>query len=188
MKKFILAAAVCATSLPAMAQSTADGFNWGGVYVGLAASYIDGKNRWDEDGSYKLDGRTRGAAFVGYNQQHGRFVFGLEAANTFGKFNEDGYPDYRYKNMQDFRVRVGHTYDRVMIYLAGGYSRARFAEPDDRITMNGFNLGLGVDYALTDHLIVGFDYTHRRFKRTSIDNDHIKGRVDSASLRLSYLF
>lgn len=190
MKKIIVSAALCALAAPALAQS--ESHNWGGAYIGLAATYVDGKNRYDMDGEYKLDGRTRPSAFVGFNQQHGRFIIGLEAGSTVGKVSEDGYSDYRYKHIHDVRVRLGHTYDRLMVYVAGGYSRARFETPADRVTKNGFNLGLGVEYALTEDLILGLDYTHRRFKRDGVDveggPDHLKSRVDSASLRLSYLF
>lgn len=188
MRKILLAALLGGFSAGALAQASAPP-QWGGFYVGAAAAHASGKNDWNELGRYRLDSRTLGAAFVGFNQQHGRFVIGAEASGVFGKLKEKTDPEYRYTQLQDVRLRVGHTYERVMVYVAGGYSRARFDDDGLRFTMTGYNLGAGVDFALGSNVILGLDYTARRFDdETCPHGRKVDGRVDTASLRLSYRF
>ena len=65
---------------------------------------------------------------------------------------------------------MGYAFDRVMIYAKGGYAGGKVgfkARDNDALVTyeqnewhNGYALGAGVDYALTDKLSLGVDYTH----------------------------
>lgn len=175
-------------TFPALAAPDTSTYDWRGFYAGISAGHISGKNHWDDLGNYRLKSSTRGAAFAGYNYQRGRHVLGIEAQQSFGSVAERDDAAYRYTSLQDLRIRIGHTYGRSMAYLAAGYSRARFHDDDARFSMNGFNLGAGVDFALGRNFAVGLDFTTRRFKDNCPHDRDIKGRVDSASVRLSYRF
>lgn len=188
MRLSLLAATFALTTLPTLAAADTAAHDWNGFYFGLSAGHLSGKNRWDDLGSYRLKSSTRASAFVGYNHQRGRQVFSIEALQGFGSVAERDDAAYRYTSLQDLRIRIGRTYGPSMAYVAAGYSRARFRDDDARFSMNGFNLGAGVDFALGRNLTLGLDFTTRRFKDNCPHDRDIKGRVDSASVRLSYRF
>ena len=66
--------------------------------------------------------------------------------------------------------RAGYAVDRFMIYAKGGYAsgKVNFRARDDKSLVtytkndrqNGYVLGGGIDYALSNHLIFGGDYSH----------------------------
>lgn len=92
------------------------------------------------------------------------------------------------------RVRVGYAADRWMPYIAGGVAYAKvdssFRIKDsagntvpgysvsDSDTMTGWTIGAGVDYAMTDHLILRAEYRYSDFGDQDYSNDNIKYNVD----------
>ena len=81
-------------------------------------------------------------------------------------------------------VKAGYGYGRVLPYLQGGIAYAsvdfedddRFDGFDDENVADdiGFAVGAGIDYALTDNVIVGGDYVYHNFSDfddSSIDFD-----------------
>jgi outer membrane immunogenic protein len=66
--------------------------------------------------------------------------------------------------------RVGIAFDRFMLYAKGGYAGGEvgFKARDNQALVtyqqnswqNGYALGAGLDYAVTDALTLGIDYTH----------------------------
>ena len=98
----------------------------------------------------------------------------------FGESRIDGY---RSKVKQDWmaavRARLGYAYDRFLPYIAGGvaftdieYKHRIFGDVteirfDDRSssskTRTGYTLGAGLDYAMTDHIILRAEYRYTDF-------------------------
>lgn len=123
-------------------------------------------------------------AHAGFNYQVGSIVFGIEGdvegLNARGGFNDPS----RVRSATDpgglvrvdrewqasVRGRIGYAFDRFMIFGTGG---AAFTEFDYRFfnplagfgeggkfSRTGFTVGGGVNYALTNHLILGLDYRY----------------------------
>ena len=116
-----------------------------------------------------------GGGHIGFNWQAGAFVFGAEGA-LFGADLEDTFihnPDLdEYTTSVDFIAtvsgRIGFAFDRALIYAKGGYAGANvsldYSDPDPFEASveewhHGFNVGGGIEYAVTDSIILGVEYT-----------------------------
>ncbi|AQX19208.1 outer membrane protein [Bartonella sp. WD16.2] len=89
------------------------------------------------------------------------------------------------------RVRLGFAFDRIMPYVAGGvaYSQIKASvttkaqgatteTPDEELsdskTMVGYTLGAGVDFAMTDSVMLRAEYRYSDFCKKSFINDNAK--------------
>ena len=93
MKKYLIAAAVCVSSIAVgLASASADELGqWNGLYLGVHAGISHGGSSTatgsassflgdiSDSGSFAHDPALLGGAQIGYNIQNGQFVFGLEA-------------------------------------------------------------------------------------------------------------
>ena len=104
-----------------------------------------------------------GGAQAGYNQQlPNKFVVGVEGDLDYSAL--EGKPSAagsaatkaRIDSLGTVRGRVGYAFDRVMPYVTGGY-----AGGNEKVTSstgnssgwrNGYALGGGVDYAITNNV------------------------------------
>jgi len=141
----------------AMTSPTPVGFNWSGFYFGGHGGYSF------VSGTGLSDGLEAGGQ-LGVNHQMGSLVAGLEIAGGYVHWGP-------VHTIGSVRLRAGYAFDRFLAYAAGGLGI------EDTV---GWTLGGGVEYALTDHWIIGAEYLHDSFV-----GDHqaeiIRGRV-------SYLF
>ncbi len=173
------------------------GYDWSGVYIGATAGYNWGKDRTAESGNwlgfpvnaifgYDVDGASGGVK-AGVNFQTGSFVYGaeadIEAANISGGFvdrvQNAGIGSDKYDWQASIRARMGYAVDRAMIYGTGGVSFAHIentysqvlipphvSESFDKVR-TGWTVGGGVDYALTDNVILGAEYRYTNFNAFS---------------------
>ncbi|MET2831976.1 outer membrane protein [Mesorhizobium shangrilense] len=143
----------------------------------------------DETGRFDPDS-VIGGLYLGYNHQinGGPWVVGVDGDLTFGgehkahkwSWSGDGVydPDHVTIGQIDYavalRARVGYAVDRWLPYVAGGVSTARFAFALDhdgtenwdfqqKQTLTGWNIGVGVEYAATDNLVVRAEYRYTDF-------------------------
>ena len=90
MKKYLIAAAACLSSMSIGLASSASADElgqWNGLYAGVHAGISHGGSStatgsagaFSLDGSFEHDPAILGGAQIGYNFQNGQFVFGLEA-------------------------------------------------------------------------------------------------------------
>ncbi|MCJ2067351.1 carbohydrate porin [Methylobacterium sp. J-030] len=148
-----------------------------------------------------------GGAFGGYNWQTGPWVYGVEAdlsasnlkrplpstITGFGYEDADAFNIIRAKTdvFGSLRARLGYSFERYLVYGAFGLSgtNARFIGnyPDidtgalnvakHEVSFIGFNIGAGVQYAITESLALGLDYRYldfgnsRRFSLGSVPGD-----------------
>lgn len=162
-----------------------------GGAIGYAFSDLDVKNRGLGDRfSYKnsLDGLT-GTAFAGVNYQFDAIVVGAEADVTIGDFGGkskgcgNGAPfNFTCKSNADdlfgtVRGRIGYAFDRMLVFGTGGLAiggdvdfkrDSPFGAPFDfrkksSGTRYGYAVGGGVDYAVTDNVIVRAEYQYVDF-------------------------
>lgn len=102
------------------------------------------------------------------------------------------------------RMRVGFSAHRVMPYIAGGIAYGQFqdvlstvitgSEPfnktsDATKTMIGYTLGGGVDFAMTDNLIVRAEYRYSDFgKKKFKDEIEVKYKTNDFRAGIAYKF
>lgn len=168
------------------AQPTA--YDWSGFYLGAIGSYGFGEDDWSLDGQFDLDGAAFGGGVIGYNQQWDSFVLGGELSAQFGHMQESGWPDFTYETLVDVKARAGFAMDRALFYVAGGYSFARFDEEGDDFDLHGYNVGGGIDFALTENVVLGAEYTFRGLNGDSASGQDVDGKVSTVSAKLTYKF
>lgn len=163
-------------------------YNWSGAYVGGQIGYGWGNDKWSFQGiNYTVPAKPDGflgGIYGGYNWQVGNgFVLGADADFTFSDMKESGIsgddggaPDarYGYGSKIDWtaalRGRVGYGIDRFLPYVAGGVAfahqnvSASLSAPfSESATRTGWTVGVGLDYAVTDNLIVRAEYRYSDF-------------------------
>lgn len=144
-------------------------FTWSGGYIGLqgGGAWADGDlSSAGADSTKNLDGGLFGA-FAGWNFQNDNIVYGVEGdmyynwndgdKNVFGTRGNVG-TDWA----GGVRGRLGYTFDRAMIYGTAGWTATRgFIElpgDDEKKTLNGWTIGAGLDYAVTDNIFARGEY------------------------------
>jgi outer membrane immunogenic protein len=162
-----------------------------------------------------------GGGHVGYNWQASNFVFGLEGTisgldnrgtvlNTvFGAGLDDRF-DWRADWMATITGRAGIAVNNNLFYVKGGY-----AGVNNRLSVsdivpvvgsgsqtqwhNGWTVGAGWEYGITQNWIVGLEYDYSQFERKSYQLagaaapatytfDAKPRDIQSAVVRLSYKF
>jgi outer membrane immunogenic protein len=134
-------------------------FDWTGFYVGVYGGYAWGDYEYgavDDDADGALAGGT-----VGYNQQFGNWVLGLEADGGWAGI-EDDVDDVTLDWTSTVRGRVGFAFDRFMIYGTGGAAMGglesnALADDDTRF---GYAVGGGIEAALTDNISAKAEYLY----------------------------
>jgi outer membrane immunogenic protein len=125
-----------------------------------------------------------GGVHAGFNYQMGSFVFGVEAdveaMNARGGFNDPPLvrspfdPGGIVRVQQDWqasvRARIGYAFDRFMVYGTAGAAFTKFEHSyfnplagfgeSGNFSRTGWTVGGGVNYAMTDNLILGLDYRY----------------------------
>lgn len=176
-------------------------YDWSGVYVGAQVGYAWGKSEvvFEPNGVYNQpdpDGWL-GGVYVGFNHQlSNKLVLGIEGDFAFASVTGqniniwDGIPfplDVIESDMNwsgAVRGRLGYAFDRFLPYLSAGLA---FADYDHTVlfegvsigdfgeTYIGWTIGLGLDFALTDHLLLRSEYRYSDFGSESFAgsvNDH----------------
>jgi len=195
--------------------------NWSGIVVPSDT----GQNFAPSFADYGLSGASGGIQ-GGYNFPRGNWLFGVEgrldAPDARGGqtcFGSPSYGDYsaecktKIDALGDLSLRLGYIVDNQwLLYLRGGvaydtskitpemhYSTSYLTNKQHR---TGGVFGFGVDYAVSNKVSVGVDYSHYDFrnKRTNFiaqDNTDsitpdfsasVKQKLDLVSLRFDYRF
>ncbi|MCV9937051.1 porin family protein [Boseaceae bacterium BT-24-1] len=165
-------------------------YNWSGVYLGGQVGYSWGSDRASE---FATAGRAPlgrsfdyspssfiGGARLGFNYQLGSIVLGvegdIEGMNAAeGKGDLGGIVRVRQDWQGSVRARLGYSLDRIMIYATGGVAFTKleysYVSPLAGLTetinssRTGWTVGGGVDYAVTDNIILGVDYRYTDYGR-----------------------
>jgi outer membrane immunogenic protein len=151
-------------------------FTWTGFYVGGNAGLNFGQ--FSGNGTNYF-GNSFGGLYgvtAGYNYQSGNLVAGLEGDIDFGSVNGQNYPfpgahaSGNVTGEGSLRVRFGYALDRALLYVTGGYTGANLkgsladfsAAPNlyasQSAYLNGFVIGAGMEYALTNNISVKAEY------------------------------
>jgi len=193
----VLLAAVSFLSLVAVAQAAdptvvpADSvdparFGWDGAYVGLSVGH-----GWlsDIDYSFTPAFEDKGNDWVvgghaGYLVGFGNIVLGAEFEAVRLDITYDTLNFITFENAFVPKARIGYAFDRFLVsgHAGGVYATTNFNGLKDW----GWEAGGAVDYAVTDNVIVGAQYSHYSF--SGFDGTLIDGKVDTVTARFGYKF
>ncbi|QXX76343.1 outer membrane protein [Methylovirgula sp. HY1] len=151
-------------------------FTWSGFYAGANAGVNFG--RFSENGGPYFGSAVGGlyGLTAGYNYQSGPLVAGVEADLDFGSVNGSSNP---YTNVWgsgnitgdgSLRGRFGYAFNRALIYVTAGYTGASMKGSVNDLAgapsiyasqsayLNGFVLGTGLEFAITDRISIKGEY------------------------------
>lgn len=169
--------AVMAPAEPPPQAAEVSTWSWAGGYAGVQGGYGWGDttlSRSGTSGEVDFDGGRFGG-FVGYNWALGSaFILGAEADLGYD-WNEytSGTEALETTVQGGLRARVGYAADRALFYAAGGWTATQLSYRDTGVsiedTLNGWTIGAGVDYALTDRLFARGEYRYNDYGRKTVD-------------------
>lgn len=190
---------------------------WGGAYIGGQVGYNWARSRlsspdFTDDLKVSPSGFI-GGIYAGYNWEFSNaYLFGIEAdlnytdlskTANFGQAPFEAAYTPRVEFEGAVRARFGVNYDRWLPYIAGGVSFARVKDnvllttPANTISIEqtdtrvGFTIGAGLDYALTNNLILRAEYRYADYGKRSFangDNDEVKLTTNNVRLGIAYKF
>lgn len=123
---------------------------------------------------------------AGYNWQWGRFVYGVEA--DYGYLSsaggsgpspvsrDDTFLHTAATDYATLRARFGVAFDRLLVFATAGVASGHFNsyvdDPDIAVGVRtektalqwGYAIGLGAEYAVTDHIILKADWLNMGFQ------------------------
>lgn len=165
-------------------SSQSEEYGWSGLYAGVTGGY-----GWlrDVDRAFVPPLVSRGDDWVigihaGYLHQWNSMVIGAEVAYSSLDIQFDNFP-ISVEDAATIRVRAGFAYQKWLFSAHGG---ATYATTNIGLDDWGYNLGLAVEYMLTENITAGVQYDHHNFKR--FDGTLIDATVDTLTLRVGYKF
>jgi outer membrane immunogenic protein len=194
MRSLILTSILCAISTAALAADVPEQlspdieperFGWTGIYAGASVGYA-----WLEDADHQFvppledEGEDWNiGGHVGYLQQFGNFVVGVEGEAQALDINYETFDFIKINNAYTVKGRGGFAWDR---FLFSGHVGGTYLTTNIDLKDWGWVTGAGIDYAVTDHLVLGAQYSHHWFDE--FDNTLIEGTLDVVSARASFKF
>lgn len=216
-------AVASATDLPprlytkAPAPGVVAPYTWSGFYVGGHLGYLWGRTSVEEDGvvtehNARTDGVV-GGAMAGYIWQAGPAVFGLEGDFGWTKAHGVGTTPpspppvlnpttthepntYDIKWTSHVRGRIGHAFDNLLFFIAGGVTAADLDFRPGAVSTTfvpasggkyyGWSIGGGVEWALTRNLVGRVEYFYDDFGHkdyTGADGDPYRVSLTGQTLR-----
>lgn len=165
-------------------------FGWGGAYVGVSAGYA-----WLKDVDYApAPGLPNPlydqgedwvfGAHAGYLHQFGPVLLGAEVEAMRLDIDYEFFNFITVEDAVSAKARGGVAWDRLLLsaHAGGVYARTNFMGLKDW----GWTAGAGVDYAITDHITLGAQYSHYEF--TEFDGTRIDATIDLVTARFGYKF
>lgn len=183
---------------------------WAGGYIGGQIGYNWAKTKlygYNSDLSANSNG-FMGGIYTGYNWEFSNaYLFGLEGDINYSDLSQDTEieikdRDYDWNSRVEWeaalRARFGINYERWLPYVAGGLA---FAGIKHNLTTGntdigtashiavGFTLGAGVDYALTNNLLLRAEYRYSDYGKKGIDdNDLVEAKLTTNNIRLGIAY
>lgn len=161
-------------------------FGWQGAYLGVSGGYAWLK---DVDNSFTPPLPDRGedwnvGVYGGYLAQFGNFVAGAEVEANRLNIDYEFLSFITVKSSYVVKARAGYAFDRFLVsgHAGGVYATTNFMGLKDW----GWEAGAAIDYALTDNVTLGAQYSHYGFN--DFDGTAIDAKIDLVSARLGYKF
>jgi opacity protein-like surface antigen len=171
-------------------KAPAEGYDWTGPYVGVSTGSARGSTHWaTQGGTVEPDhAGFLGGGQAGYNYQTGRFVWGIEGeagwSNVRGAAACPSQPflftcEDNVDALGSLTGRFGYTWGQALLYAKGGWA---FGEVTAGTSLNvgalpapgmnaakstnwenGWTVGAGMEYALTERWSAKAEYMHCEF-------------------------
>ncbi len=214
MKYLVIATALLTSTAAQAADIAQQKYDWSGAYIGIQAGGRWADEKTEAQGAHgrintvsKPNGGLIGG-YLGYIYQMDSFLFGAEISAALNSVSYDwnmSFTDYhdKAKSLTSLNARFGYAIDRTLIYATGGWSRAKYSRSmrpdnsgigfvtyDESLNRNGFNVGLGTEYAFTENIIARAEYRYFNFGKQSFEANFgsAKYRQQTAILGLGYKF
>lgn len=151
---------------------------WNGLYFGLNGGAI-----WGDftKGGSNIDGKTAftGGVTLGYQQQFGQFVAGVEGDYNYSGLSGRGLTapagipvKGELSSFGTLRGRLGVAFDRALVFgtagLAVGNIELSGAPGKASGTKTGYVIGAGLEYALTQNFSVKTEYLYMPLGATAL--------------------
>jgi outer membrane immunogenic protein len=166
----------------------ATAYNWSGFYIGgevggawSNAAYLHTNTTGTIDPITHNASSWAGGGQLGFQYQWSNIVAGLEGnfiatdlkATALAPFSPDRSNSFRVNSLGTIVGKLGVAFDRWMVYGKGGWAIAdtdfrRFITSTNTTSANssgwdnGWTVGVGVEYAVLDNLILGLEYDFAR--------------------------
>ncbi|KAF0677521.1 outer membrane protein [Profundibacterium mesophilum] len=184
------------------AAPMAAGFNWTGAYAGAQVGYgalnldFDGiEDEANEEFNFFDDTDANGAiggVNAAYLYDFGSFVAGAELALNAGNLdfdqdNNDGsITNAEVDSLHQLKAKFGYDAGRTLVYGVAGVAYAEADFNDISYEDTGYVVGVGVDYAITDNVIVGGEVNYNGFD--DFDDTGIDADVTTVQAKVAYKF
>jgi outer membrane immunogenic protein len=164
--------------VPAAEPYVAPGIDWSGPYVGAQLGYGD----IDSNGG-GLDGDgALGGVHAGYRWDWGSFVAGAELDYDTAEIDLGSAGGDTLDDVARLKLMAGTELGRSLVYgtLGAAYASASVGGAD--LSDNGYFLGAGVDFAVSDRWTVGGELLQHKFddfdgSGVDLDATTLKARV-----------
>ena len=163
--------------MPAPAPVVAPSGDWGGFYAGTQLGYAD----VDSNGA-GLDGNGElGGVHAGYRWDLGTTVLGVEADYDTASLALGAGAD-TLDGVARLKLIGGADLGRSFLYATGGVAWADATVGGASLSDNGYFLGVGMDYAVSDKWTVGGEILGHKFddfdaSGVDIDATTVKAKV-----------
>jgi outer membrane immunogenic protein len=171
--------------------------SWDGAYIGALGGAAWLKGDYDFGTSSASRNKTGGllGAFAGYNYQLGNnVVLGVDGDFSYN-WNEASVRgnDVGTDWSGSARARVGYAFDDALIYGAAGWTASRgYIDPatsgKKTKTLNGYTLGAGVDYKVTQNIFARAEYRFNDFGTEKIGGVNFDNKQHAVILGVGYKF
>lgn len=185
-------AAAAADDIPVISADdvSPERFGWDGAYVGVTAGY-----GWLKDVDYAFTPPLRSSGedwifggHAGYLHSFNNFVVGAEVEAVNLDIQFEGLPVWA-SEAYTAKLRGGYAWDKVLVtgHVGGSWVVTRSSIPlYDGLADWAWTYGAGIDYAVTDNVILGASYSHMTSDK--YDGTQIYADIDTLTVRLGYKF
>ncbi|MCU0825855.1 MAG: porin family protein [Tabrizicola sp.] len=185
MKPF---SALAVTALIALLPVAAQAQDWTGPYVGVTLGHGTGDVTNPLTSTFDLGGEAYGL-YAGYLYQNGSLVYGGELAYQSAAVDLDALPGQGFDQLVDLKGRLGYAAGPVLFYGVLGYSSNRYAIPEGTSRGDGPAFGLGLDYQLSERVMLGAEYMSRSMKNgLSGGVNPVESDISTLSVRMALRF
>lgn len=164
-----------------LAPVIAPSADWSGGYVGAQLGYGDvNSNGAGLDGNGAI-----GGVHAGYLMDFGQFVTGAELSYDTSNIDLGAAGD-TLDSVARLKLIAGYDLGRTMIYGSAGVARASATLGGVGQSDNGYFVGLGADYALTDQWTFGGEVMAHRFN--DFAGTGVKLEATTIQAKIAYRF
>jgi len=175
-------------------------YDWSGFYIAHQLGWGWASMNLDDGIALDTDVDLNGAFFggvLGLQKQWDWLVLGAEVEANWsdidGKKSGAGIVGTVFGNIEIFGsagVKAGVAWERFLFYGTGGIAGAEFgteqrsgpASTGDHEASFGWMGGAGIDFAVTDNIIVGMQYRHYDFGKADFDMGFATDRTGDVNL------